>query len=156
MDRVSISSLGVNHSSILQKVDLIGFLNNDVQVLQGLLVTIGKWNEAADAIFATDGLDIDMGEDDKTYPISGIDYTSMSGPTSVRRLSTALYDVLHSNWPCNVAEHDHNGKLGECYEANFYLDPHWISGNATGDGLFIVLRGPGLLQESRVCLHNAA
>ncbi|KAK1147912.1 hypothetical protein N8T08_000428 [Aspergillus melleus] len=146
----------LNHSSIVQKVDLIGFLNNDVQVLQGLLATIGKWNEAADAIFTTDGLDIDMGEDDKTYPISGIDYTSMSGPTSVRRLSTALYDVLHSNWPCNVAEHDHNGKLGECYEANFYLDPHWISGNATGDGLFIVLRAPGLLQESRVCLHNSA
>jgi hypothetical protein len=76
------------------------------------------------------------------------------GDTSIRSLSRSLHEALHKNWPCQFDDHDHTGTLGNCLEAKLLLDPQWSSKPPMGDGFFVMLTGPYLTQESRICLAS--
>jgi hypothetical protein len=65
-----------------------------------------------------------------------------------------LYDTLHSTWPCQSEGHHHDGRLGLCLEAKFYLDPRWSAKDQIHDVFFMLLTGPQILQECRIYVKN--
>ncbi|CRG86142.1 hypothetical protein PISL3812_03145 [Talaromyces islandicus] len=142
------------HHNVRDEVDLAGLVNENQQLLRELVGLVNRWNDLVDGIYANvnDALDGDLDSAEKHYPSIPIHETAFHGETSVRSLSRALYDVLHSNWPCHSEGHDHDGKLGGCFEAKFFLDPQWSSKNPASDGFFVVLTGPDLFQECRIYL----
>ncbi|KAJ5915596.1 hypothetical protein N7466_011529 [Penicillium verhagenii] len=148
--------LGMFHeivsSSETWQVQLDDFLTQDERLFVQLNALIKDWNSLVDQLYDSGHLDDDS--DDKNYPMPPKLQAGISTEESVHHLSQSLYNILHGTWPCHSDEHDHNGRLGCCVQARFCLDPQWSSKDRKNDSFFVLLTGPDILQECRVCPKN--
>ncbi|KAL1882257.1 hypothetical protein Daus18300_000743 [Diaporthe australafricana] len=75
---------------------------------------------------------------------------AFEGPESIRVMAQYLHDALHSYWPCQVADHQHDGALGECLQAYMSLNPGWILPGGHMEDFFVILQGENMQQQCRV------
>ncbi|KAH7139510.1 hypothetical protein B0J11DRAFT_575419 [Dendryphion nanum] len=86
----------------------------------------------------------------RRLPPPKIALQAFKDPYNVRMLADCLHRSFHRHWPCQLGQHEHVGALGECTQANMFLNPKWII-HGVEDGIFFVtLTGNGIDQECRV------
>lgn len=86
----------------------------------------------------------------RKYPDPAIALEAFRDPYNVRALAECLHQCFHRHWPCQLNQHKHDGALGECTQANMFLDPKWIIHGLVDGTFFVTLTGEGIDQECRV------
>ncbi|KAJ5733769.1 hypothetical protein N7493_002555 [Penicillium malachiteum] len=138
----------------VQNIELEELLNGDTHVKE-LNSRVQRWNSLVDKIYdSTDLKDLEL--DEAEVPKPPMMQNVFDREDSVHHLSQALYDVLHKNWPCDSQNHNHNGRLGLCMEAKFCLDPQWTGSHQSNDNFLMLLTGPNIMQECRVCVNRSS
>lgn len=79
---------------------------------------------------------------------------AFEGPESIRVMAQCLHDTLQSYWPCQIADHQHDGALGECYQAYMGLNPGWILPGGHIEDFSVILQGKNMQQQCRVRFMN--
>lgn len=138
----------------LRGLDIERFLKDDGRLLKKLITLVKEWNSLVDQICDGSYLDNRSEVSETDCPQPPAVETLLRGEDGVHQLSQLLYDTLHSTWPCQSESHNHNGRLGLCLEAKFYLDPRWSAKDQIYDGFFMLLTGPEILQECRIYVKN--
>ncbi|CAI7654381.1 unnamed protein product [Penicillium manginii] len=126
-------------------------LGGETSQLKDLITRIKRWNSIVDEMY--DDSDSEPSETEAPDPPSL--ELIFSKEDSVPYSSRALYEILHQNWPCGSDAHNHNGRLGLCFEAKFCLDPRWASMSHVNDNFLMLLNGPDIRQECRVCISTS-
>ena len=113
---------------------------------------IQNWNNMVDRASMGDTNLSEPENLDSFYPEPPIRQVASVEVDYVRSLANNIHDILHGNWPCDVQGHDHSGKLGDCSEARFFLDPQWLFKNEglSNEGL-VILNGLEITQECHIC-----
>ncbi|KAJ5995493.1 purine and uridine phosphorylase [Penicillium waksmanii] len=106
-------------------LELKALLGGETGQLKEVITRIKRWNSIVDEMY--DDSDSEPSETEAPEPPSL--ELIFSKEESVPYSSRALYEILHQNWPCASDAHNHDGRLGLCFEANFCLDPRWASRN---------------------------
>ncbi|PGH08722.1 hypothetical protein AJ79_05913 [Helicocarpus griseus UAMH5409] len=179
MEALGILAAGTNHVEIsrlgpqLEALDLLNeavrgplrqgyelneLSKDDRQTVTSLTKVINALNEVVHRDYVDAELeDINtrrVYQNDIERPKLPIKEEAFTGEKSIRRLTLALHDTLHQNWPCRVEGHDHNRRLGHCVEAKLCLDPNWSfrDPDPLHTSFFILLVGSRTIQECRVSL----
>ncbi|CAG8218534.1 unnamed protein product [Penicillium olsonii] len=140
--------------SDVRSLDPEGFLGRDERHLRDLIFSVKKWNSLVDELYDVDDVADDLEQTDGDCPRPPMVEIVFRREDNVRQMSQSLYNSLHANWPCQSEHHNHDGRLGLCLEAKFFLDPQWSSSEDLHDSLFMLLTGPDILQECRVCTSD--
>ncbi|KIW24548.1 uncharacterized protein PV07_10257 [Cladophialophora immunda] len=138
---------------VREKLSMSPTVEDTKSFLINCIGKLEKWNSVSKI---SSGHHIDHPSDDPNpativHPLPKIEYAVFEGSNSTHHLTDLLHDVLHANWPCQIGDHNHAGRLGECEEARFCLDSRW-SFSKTIDYFSIVLSGQGVLQECKFCI----
>lgn len=134
-----------------RNLDLKQLIGGETSQLKEAITRVKRWNSMVDEMY--DDSDSESSETEAPEPPSL--ELIFSKKHSVPYSSRALYEILHQNWPCGADVHNHNGRLGLCFEAKFCLDPRWASGNHINDDFLMLLNGPDIRQECRICTSTS-
>ncbi|KAK9860158.1 hypothetical protein MYU51_010489 [Penicillium brevicompactum] len=140
--------------SDVRNLNIDEFLTRDYLLLQKLVRLVKGWNLLVDDLYDSTEVDEDVETSCAHCPKPPAVEAIFPREESVRKLSASLHNSLHTNWPCQLEHHDHNGRLGLSLEAKFFLDPQWSASKQPHESLFMLLTGPEILQECRVCVSD--
>jgi hypothetical protein len=132
-------------------IDLKQLLGREEGHLKEVITHVKRWNSIVDEMY--DDSDSESFETEAPEP-PNLELI-FSKEDSVPYSSRALYEILHLNWPCASDAHNHDGRLGLCFEAKFCLDPRWASRNHINDNFLMLLNGPDIRQECRICTSTS-
>ncbi|KAJ6016172.1 hypothetical protein N7540_010763 [Penicillium herquei] len=139
----------------VQNIELEELLHGENNVKE-LNSRVQRWNSLVDKIYDNNDSEVKDSElIEAEVPKPPMMESVFQREDSVHQLSQALYEVLHKNWPCDSKNHNHNGRLGLCMEAKFCLDPQWTGSHEANDNFLMLLTGPDIMQECRVCVNNS-
>ena len=125
------------------------FLSDETMIHSQLVAHIQRWNSLVDRACAANTQLADIEDVEPFKPKSPIRDISSSEVTNARGLTNAIHEILHGNWPCDSQDHNHDGRLGDCLEARFFLDPQWFSPGQVSE-VFVILDGLDITQECRI------
>ncbi|KAJ5741664.1 hypothetical protein N7533_011073 [Penicillium manginii] len=134
-----------------REIDLKQLLGRETSQIKNLIARVKHWNSIVDEMY--DDSDSEASATEAPDPPSL--ELIFSKEDSVPYSSRSLYEILHQNWPCGSDAHNHNGRLGLCFEAKFCLDPRWASTSHINDNFLMLLNGPDIRQECRVCISTS-
>ncbi|KAH8679417.1 hypothetical protein BGZ61DRAFT_457149 [Ilyonectria robusta] len=128
------------------------------KVLPELLSLLRTWNNLVEDLVPDDpdAAEMDGNAKSRKHPKPQIDMTAFQGSVSIRTGAENLHQTLHRCWPCQSDDHDHDGALGECMEAELQLEPQWITHGNQENSFFLILKGSEISQECKVHLSHTS